>query len=67
MYLLPLQGTTIIPCLELCHKDPAFWEKPNEFYPERFIDKDGKLDGKKDYFVAFSVGNYKTNKISFIH
>ena len=51
-----LQDTMILPCMELCHKDPAFWEKPEEFYPEHFLDKDGKLDSKKEAFMPFSTG-----------
>lgn len=53
----------IVTCLELCNKDPAYWENPKEFYPEHFIDKDGKLDRKKDAFVPFSAGNYKSEKV----
>ena len=48
----------IIPCLEICHKDPDLWEKANELYPEHFLDKDGKLDINKEIFMPFSTGLY---------
>ena len=50
-------------CLEVCHKDPQLWEKPEILYPEHFLDEDGKLDSKKDGFLPFSVGK----KIFIIH
>jgi len=37
-------------------KDPNLFDKPNTFNPERFIDKDGKVDHRKAGFVPFSVG-----------
>lgn len=35
-YRLP-KGTTISPCLYLTHRDPDYWDKPDQFMPERFI------------------------------
>jgi len=32
-----------------------YWEKPNEFIPERFLG-----DWDRDAFLAFSVGGYKS-------
>ena len=46
----------VVPCLELCHHDPAFWEKPNELYPEHFLDSNGNLASKKEAFMPFSLG-----------
>ena len=40
----------------MCHKNPDLWEKPNELYPEHFLDKKGNLDSKKEAFMPFSVG-----------
>lgn len=34
--------------------DPANWERPEEFIPERFI-KDGQIS-KPDFFIPFSTG-----------
>ena len=43
---------------EHCHKNPEYWEKPDEFYPEHFIDEDGKLISKKEGYIPFSIGKY---------
>ena len=51
-----LQGTHLQAALEVVHRDPKFWEKPYEFYPEHFLSKDGKLLPKKEGFVPFSIG-----------
>jgi len=32
----------VITCLYLVHRHKDFWERPNEFYPERFIKRDVK-------------------------
>jgi len=37
-------------------KDPKIFNEPNTFNPERFFDKDGKVDYRKAGFVPFSVG-----------
>ena len=51
-----LQGTVIMANQEYCHKSKKYWERPEEFYPEHFIDKDGKLNTKKEGFLPFSIG-----------
>ncbi|CAL4117927.1 unnamed protein product [Meganyctiphanes norvegica] len=38
------------------HNDKAFWEKPDEFYPEHFIGENGRCLTKKDGFLPFSIG-----------
>ena len=49
-----------------CHRDPKYWEKPNEFYPEHFLDEhQGQIRQKIEGFFPFSTGNilnslYKT-------
>ncbi|XP_069938404.1 cytochrome P450 2L1 isoform X3 [Cherax quadricarinatus] len=50
------KGTVIIGNQEMCHKDPAYWEKPNEFYPEHFLDSQGKYNTKKESYIPFSTG-----------
>nr|Q27712.1 RecName: Full=Cytochrome P450 2L1; AltName: Full=CYPIIL1 [Panulirus argus]AAB03106.1 cytochrome P450 [Panulirus argus] len=53
-YRLP-KGTVVMSHLECCHRDPSYWEKPNEFYPEHFLDDQGKFV-KREHLVNFSVG-----------
>ncbi|XP_011433384.3 cytochrome P450 2B19-like [Magallana gigas] len=36
--------------------DPSIFEHPESFIPERFLDDNGKLNGKEKYVVSFSLG-----------
>ena len=38
----PHQGTLVMANLSACHKDPKYWTKPDQFYPEHFL-KNGAL------------------------
>uniref|UniRef100_A0A8C5QE10 Cytochrome P450 n=1 Tax=Leptobrachium leishanense TaxID=445787 RepID=A0A8C5QE10_9ANUR len=49
------KGTTIIPVLGSVLSDPAHWAKPKEFYPEHFLDQNGKFC-MNDAFIPFSAG-----------
>lgn len=49
------KGTIILPNLWSVHRDPAIWEKPNDFYPDRFLDDQGQLI-KKETFIPFGIG-----------
>ncbi|NXW92761.1 CP2DH protein, partial [Alopecoenas beccarii] len=49
------KGTTIITNLSSVLKDETVWEKPNEFYPEHFLDANGKFV-KPEAFLPFSAG-----------
>ena len=53
-YLVPKDSIVILH-LHSVHHDPACWEAPEEFRPERWISKDGKLK-KFDGFIPFSKG-----------
>nr|DBA24148.1 TPA: hypothetical protein GDO54_011846 [Pyxicephalus adspersus] len=48
-------GTTIIPNLTSVLKDGTIWKKPHQFYPEHFLDSDGKFM-KREAFIPFSAG-----------
>lgn len=39
------------------HKDPEYWEDPEVFRPERFLDADGKLL-YKDRLLPFGLGTF---------
>ncbi|XP_007938960.1 cytochrome P450 2U1 [Orycteropus afer afer] len=53
-YTIP-KGTVVIPNLWSVHRDPAIWEKPDDFYPNRFLDEQGQLI-KKETFIPFGIG-----------
>ncbi|XP_030345306.1 cytochrome P450 2K6-like [Strigops habroptila] len=53
-YFIP-KGTYIIPLLASVLQDKSQWEKPHMFYPEHFLDANGKFV-KKDAFMPFSAG-----------
>ncbi|XP_063780142.1 cytochrome P450 2D20-like [Pseudophryne corroboree] len=49
------KGTTIIPNLTSVLKDETIWKKPYQFYPEHFLDAEGKFV-KNEAFIPFSAG-----------
>ncbi|XP_027519975.1 cytochrome P450 2D17 [Corapipo altera] len=49
------KGTTVITNLSSVLKDETIWEKPNEFYPEHFLDVNGQFV-KPEAFLPFSAG-----------
>ncbi|XP_055970220.1 cytochrome P450 2U1 [Sorex fumeus] len=53
-YAIP-RGTLVLPNLWSIHRDPAVWERPNDFYPARFLDEHGQLV-KKETFIPFGIG-----------
>ncbi|XP_067166989.1 cytochrome P450 2D6 isoform X3 [Apteryx mantelli] len=48
------KGTTVITNLSSMLKDEAVWEKPNQFYPEHFLDVNGQFV-KREAFMPFSA------------
>ncbi|EHA99322.1 Cytochrome P450 2U1 [Heterocephalus glaber] len=53
-YTIP-KGTVVLPNLWAVHRDPAVWEKPDEFHPNRFLDDQGQLL-KTEAFIPFGIG-----------
>ncbi|XP_063284167.1 cytochrome P450 2D6-like [Pelobates fuscus] len=53
-YFIP-KGTTVITNLSSVLKDEKVWKKPYQFYPEHFLDDNGKFV-KQEAFMAFSAG-----------
>ncbi|NWW74152.1 CP2DH protein, partial [Climacteris rufus] len=49
------KGTTVITNLSSVLKDETVWKKPNEFYPEHFLDAKGQFV-KPEAFLPFSAG-----------
>ncbi|KAM8953594.1 cytochrome P450 2K4-like isoform 2-T2 [Pelodytes ibericus] len=53
-YFLP-KGTEVLPVLGTVLQDEAYFEKPEEFYPEHFLDSKGNYV-KNEAFIPFSAG-----------
>ncbi|XP_060084013.1 cytochrome P450 2B11-like, partial [Ylistrum balloti] len=50
------KGSVVIPDLDSVLTDPCLFEKPDEFQPERYLGKDGQLNGKEKSVITFSLG-----------
>ncbi|XP_073530105.1 cytochrome P450 2C14-like [Phyllobates terribilis] len=53
-YFIP-KGTVVFPLIHSILRDKAYFEKPDEFYPEHFLDSKGNFT-KNEAFVPFSIG-----------
>ncbi|XP_068135144.1 cytochrome P450 2K6-like isoform X2 [Hyperolius riggenbachi] len=53
-FFLP-KGTYILPLLHSVLRDKEYFEKPDEFYPQHFLDSDGNFV-KNEAFLPFSSG-----------
>merc|ERR1711936_720032 len=49
------QGTLVMANFSACHRDPNLWTKPDQFYPEHFLNK-GTLVEDKPGFLPYGVG-----------
>ena len=57
-YVIP-KGTFIFPNFHKVHRDPKYWERPDEIYPEHWLDKIGNFIQRRDGFLSFGVGKRK--------
>ncbi|KAF8786768.1 Cytochrome P450 18a1 like protein [Argiope bruennichi] len=56
-YVIP-KGSEIIANLWALHHDPAYWDEPEQFRPERFLTDGGtKLAKNSPSYAPFSIGN----------
>lgn len=39
-----------------CHRSSKYWARPNEFYPEHFLDEEGHIKKNVEGFLPFSIG-----------
>ena len=53
-YRIP-RKTVVMPSLYSANMDPKYWENPDKFFPDRFLDDMGKLQ-KCDALLSFSTG-----------
>ena len=40
------------------HRSKKYWAKPNEFYPEHFLDVNGLLKKNIEGYLPFSTGQF---------
>lgn len=56
MYFLSPQGTIVNSSVFAMQSDSRYWDHPEKFMPERWLDEAGKLVSKKEGFLPFGVG-----------
>uniref|UniRef100_A0A2P2I1V8 Cytochrome P450 18a1-like n=2 Tax=Hirondellea gigas TaxID=1518452 RepID=A0A2P2I1V8_9CRUS len=53
-YNIP-KGSSVVALLYACHMNPKYWDDPEDFRPERFINEEGRLSIQKA-FIPFGKG-----------
>ena len=46
----------IAACVAACHRNKKYWSKPDEFYPQHFLDEFGQLKKNVEGFIPFLTG-----------
>ncbi|XP_071546777.1 cytochrome P450 2L1-like [Panulirus ornatus] len=54
-YLIP-KGAVIISAVASMHHDPRYWDHPDQFLPDRWLDHNGNFNTQKEGFLPFGVG-----------
>lgn len=54
-YKIP-EETFIMVNMWSCMRDPEYWNEPDKFNPERFLDKNGFFKGDNPAMIPFSIG-----------
>ncbi|ROT79834.1 putative cytochrome P450 2U1 [Penaeus vannamei] len=49
-------GSWVFGCSGMCHSDSRYWDQPQEFRPERFLDQEGRVKTPKEGFIPFGTG-----------
>ena len=49
-------GTLLMANYTSAHRSPEFWARPEEFYPEHFLDASGQLVEDKEGFMPYGLG-----------
>ncbi|KAH0746161.1 hypothetical protein KY285_007818 [Solanum tuberosum] len=50
------KGTTVLVNVWTIGRDPKYWDRAEEFLPERFLEKDIDMDGHNFSFLPFGSG-----------
>ena len=50
------KGTFVFPNFHKVHTDPEFWEKPEDLYPEHWLDANRQFVPKHEGFLVFGTG-----------
>nr|XP_060483699.1 cytochrome P450 2B11-like [Panthera onca] len=61
-YFMP-KGTEVYPLLHSALNDPHYFEKPDAFNPDHFLDANGALK-KNEAFIPFSMGKPGLHSLS---
>ena len=54
--LFAFQNSIVVAFLGHSHRSRQWWAKPEEFYPEHFLDENGQLRVNVEGFLPFSLG-----------
>ena len=52
------QDTMVMGYVGEIHRSKKYWAKPNEFYPEHFLDVNGLLKKNIEGYLPFSTGQF---------